>query len=157
MDSQASTSLGLGLRATITKLTKVPPNLPAFLNSCEDHLRSDYGVYDFFVHGTKQESTEKAYDRIARARAISIETVKARNADNDTSFVEHYFNQEFQRASKTYEEWVRGCKYFAGQLFNGRSLELELSVKLKTHRGMLSSLENLALSLQIINNGLSSE
>jgi len=59
--------------------------------------------------------------------------VKARTVDNDTSFVEHYFNQEFQRATKTYEEWVRGCKYFAGQLFNGRSLELELSVKLKTH------------------------
>ena len=72
MDSQASTSLGLGLRATIIKLTKVPPNLRAFLNSCEDHLRSDYGVYDFFVNGARQETTKEAYERITRARMIAI-------------------------------------------------------------------------------------
>ena len=58
----------------------MPPNLPAFLNSCEDHLRSDYGVYDFFVHGAKQESTEKAYERITRAITIAIETVKSKDA-----------------------------------------------------------------------------
>jgi len=133
MDAQANQGLGLALRATIIKLTKVPPNLPAFLNSCEDHLRSDYGVFEFFVQGVKQESTEKAYERITLARTIAIETCRARAVDNDTTFTEHYFNQEFLRASKTYEEWVKGCKYFAGQLFNGRSMELVLSLKLKTH------------------------
>ena len=60
-------------RASIVMLVKKTRNLSAFLSSCEDHLRIDYGVYDFFANGRVLENPEMAYDRLSTARASARE------------------------------------------------------------------------------------
>jgi len=81
-------------RASIVMLTKKTRNLSAFLSSCEDNLRMDYGVYDFLTNGRVLENPEMAYERLSTARASAREA----SLIDDVSFINNYFEHELIRS-----------------------------------------------------------
>ena len=137
-------------RAKIVKLVKSPvPNLPAFLNSCEDYLRGDPGVFDYLIKNKIPERPSVALERISATRARFTETTgssgsRTRASASAAASVEAvfasadpmlstYFANELTRATKLYDEWVKDCLEFLEFLVSGHYMEDALLVKLKTH------------------------
>jgi hypothetical protein len=124
-------------KAKIIKLTKEPSNLYAFLNSCEDHLRGEPGVFEFFLKNKTPEKPEASLVRILKLRekesaAIAAgKLTRAQEAASSTSFASDplmasFYQQELTRANKFYDDFCRACYTFLGELSNGHCVDREI-------------------------------